>query len=127
MQVWVVEDGVYSDRCVVAVCSMSDEADRLATRLKDPSITVFEVDLESTAIARGWPGWRGQMLRDGSTDILDMDAEVVARYAYLVGWPGQVRLCFGCLAPDANGAAKIANEYRARFIASGEWDAREEP
>ncbi len=139
--VWVVEQGEYSDYRVVGVFSSKENAQSIVGAIKagdhsdDLSIAEWPMNPGVDELRKGFKQYLIDMRKDGTTERVE-------------GWDlsgyelaGSVRMWRRTQAPayrgnkdkpdvlqahiwarDEQHAVKIANEHRARLIASGEWD-----
>ncbi len=140
--VWVVEQGEYSDYRVVGVFSSKENALQIVGAIRagnsygdDPSVAEWPLDPAIYELRQGFKLFLIDMLRDGTTERLEEQQVGSYRIA------GSVEMWRRTKAPmyrgkadkpdilqaivwarDEQHALKIANEHRARLIASGEWD-----
>ena len=121
--VYVVTEGSYSDYHIIGVFSEESVAEQLAERW---GCDVKEYELDSLAQLIEKPMYGITMLRDGaiihagkSNHFIEPSAALRHRW-YAGQW--QIILCITCFANDEQHAAKIANEKRTQFVASGEWE-----
>jgi hypothetical protein len=137
--VWVVEQGSYSDYHVVGVFSSEKNARQIVALLKEsdcydePTVAFWEMNPGIRDINAGHKLWNVRMLRDGFVE--SAEGREVSSYNFggnVWVWERSKAPAYqGTDTPDAldatvwaksaKHAVKIANEHRARLIASGEW------
>lgn len=127
--VFIVEEGEYSDRHVVAVFSQRSLAERFVKANEDDyhifTITEFPIDPSNwvealTSIPDGTT-WMVEMRRDGTTVRVERRT---CWFPNILGIPYLRRdgvLEMFVLARSEEHAVKIANEKRAQLIALGKW------
>lgn len=144
MNVWVIEDGEYSDYRVVGVFSSQENAQIVADAIKaesessysEATIAVWPLDPAVDELRQGLKCYHIWMQRDGTVERCHLAQLAGDHIGGEVGmWRRSVAAAlFKMLdkpdvldakvwAKDDQHAVKIANEHRTRLIASGEWDA----
>ena len=141
MNVWVIEQGEYSDYRVVGVFSSAANAQRVAEAINASSaggspaeVAEWPLDPAVDALNAGHHRFMIWMRRDGTVER--SDASEISGFE--IG--GDVRIWRRSTAPAYRGrgledclqaevwaadiphAIKIANDHRLRLIATGEWD-----
>jgi hypothetical protein len=140
MTTWVVEQGEYSDYRVVGVFSSEANARLIADAVNreqtynPATVAEWPMDPAVDDLNAGRTQWLVWMRRDGTVERCDPSA--ISGY----GISGEVSIwrrhrapafigknVEDCLqatiwATDGTHAIKIANEHRARLVATGEWD-----
>jgi hypothetical protein len=142
MDIWLIEQGRYSDYHVVGVYDSekkarevadainagdtSDEA-RVSSRVLNPGVDELRAGLRLYLVTIQRDGTVEKCkLRDVSGyDLMSPPAQMWRRstapmYQGRDGFPDVMWVT--CWARDENHAIKIANEHRTQFIALGEWD-----
>jgi hypothetical protein len=141
--VWVVEQGEYSDYRVVGVFTSKAHAHVVADAINAPhedtgayvaTVAEWPLDPAVEELRQGFVPYFVLMLKDGtverctqqSVDGYDVAGSVrIWRRAHAPAYVGKGiadALQAQVWAKDEQHAIKIANEHRARLIASGEWD-----
>jgi hypothetical protein len=141
-QVWVVEQGEYSDYRVVGVFSSQENAQQIADAINGPDedtyerATVAEWPLDPIVheLRQGFMPFLVHMREDGTVELCDQQKARGYELAGDVGiWrrsqapafrgnPDKPDILRAMIwAKDATHAVKITNEHRTRMIASGEW------
>jgi hypothetical protein len=136
--IWVIEDGSYSDHHLVGVYTTKRKADYIA-RVCGGDVSRVPLDPGYAEIRAGLSIWTLFMLRDGTVKELRAAGNKSAQgsTAALFGngrskwdrtniearWGECPILQAAVWARDARHAIKVANEFRSRMIASGEWKA----
>jgi hypothetical protein len=137
--VWVIEQGEYSDYRVVGVYTTEENAQKVCDLLNDgdeystASVAEWPLDPTITELNQGMTFWHVAMLKNGDTERV----EQVGIQSYRLNsefnlWRRskaplyQMRNMPDVLqawvwAGDAQHAVKIANEKRAEWIATGKW------
>jgi hypothetical protein len=136
-EVWFVESGEYSDYTVVGVFSTEENANMIRDLL-NATVVKRVLDPGVNELREGMSQFYVQMLKDGTVEKCVLQTEISA-YTF----EDQPRIWRRSIAPaykntgvqdclqgtfwakDSTHAVKIANEYRAQFIASGEWDRKD--
>lgn len=140
MDVWVVEQGEYSDYRVVGVFSSKENAQRVADFLNaseygdDCTVAEWTLDPAIAELNKNRKQFTFQMQKDGTVDSCEPQPPLASALESCVRmWrrstapayvgKGVADVLTGTVwAKDEKHAIKIANEHRAEFIASGEWD-----
>lgn len=132
--VWVVEEGEYSDYHVVGVFTSEANANRIAS-LTGGDVAEWPLDPNIAELNQGLQIYSVQMHKDGSVDHSkkqEIDSYGMATTGVVNIWERSKAPAFQgkgvddvlvarVWAKDEQHAIKIANEYRAQFIASGKW------
>ena len=139
--IWVIEKGSYSDYRVVGVYSTKEGAELVCAKINGEEsyelavVSEWPLDPGMEAINQGLSPFVVHMLRDGTTEKIWMDESdfeytlndrpTIWRRSNASAYQGKnVPDCLVArvFAKDLQHAVKIANEYRTRMIASGEWE-----
>jgi hypothetical protein len=121
---FIVTSGEYSDYRIKGVFSTKEKAEQFKLLYDYDDIEEWDLDPEVPVLPEGVYPWHVDMKRDGDCIVYrtgpDSLGEGLRTNWFLSTWE-PYRLIVDCLAPDKEGAAKIANEIRARLIATDKW------
>jgi hypothetical protein len=125
-KIYVVENGYYSDRRVVAIFSAEEMAEQYAKTLDDPTVTGWELD---SLAPNGRERYSVAMTRNGDAKwrcVKDGNPFRQSTTISLADNGDTQNMGVDCWAKDAEHAVKIAGEHRRALIAAGEWPEKKE-
>lgn len=128
-KVYVLTRGSYSDYSIVGIFSTRGKADAFKNVINcvDGYNDLEEWELDSDApnkIRRGYSIWTVLMLRNGRVQHVSRNKQPEWYDVYCVTKPPHIwkRTLYALVwAKTSTYAIKIANEYRAQFIANNQW------
>jgi hypothetical protein len=132
-KIYIITEGSYSDYHIVGVAEDKESAEILMEKWRADDIGEFNINtIEDAKYIQNKKVFEVKMWKNGKSNVIiplykcQIDVHTNPHFVFFGGMLSggiDVVMNLYCWADGEEHAVKIANEYRTRLIASGEWDS----